>query len=244
MENVKHAGLVFSFIAILVGCGSTPIQQENTYLSQYDDISISNQGQTLGNIDRVMYQSFNIDSAISEGSKYLASRITLNSKIAIVNVQSPANNVTNYIIDSLLMHLVNNDKFIVVERSELNALENELFYQLSGSVSDDTAVSLGKQLGTQFIISGSMLPLGDKYSLRLKVINVETAQIMGTKIFQINTDSTLTALLETQKDEIPAENDAKQSTVIHGDINITNNNTTTIHGDVYVNIPNGLNWVD
>jgi TolB-like protein len=225
MEDVKHVILIFSIIILLVGCGSVPIQQGNVYQSQHGVVDTQN-------------QSLSIDSAINEGSNYLASRITVNSKIAIVNVQSPTNNVTNYVIDSLLMHLVNNDKFIVVERSELNALEKEQLYQLSGAESDETAVSLGKQLGTQFIISGSMLPLGDKYSLRLKVINVETAQIMGTKIFQIKTDNTLTALLEMQKDEIPAENNEKQNTVIHGDVNITNNNTTTIQGDVYVNMPN------
>jgi TolB-like protein len=212
---VKHAGLVFSVIIYLVGCGSTPIQQENT-----------------------INHTYSLDSAINESSEYLVSRITANSKIAVVSVQSPSINLTNYVIDSLIMHLVNNGEFLVIERSEINILEIEQHYQLSGSVSDDTAVSLGKQLGTQFIISGSILQLGDKYSLRLKAINVKTAQIMGTKIFQINMDNTLMTLLETQKEELLAENNEKQSTVIHGDINITNNNTTTIQGDVYVNMPN------
>ena len=217
MEDVKHAGLLFSLISILFGCGSAPMQHDDT-----------------------INYTYSLDSAINEGSEYLVSRIAVNSKIAVVNVQSPTINLTNYVIDHLLMHLVNNDNFMVIERSEINTLEKEQHYQLSGAVSDETAVSLGKQLGTQFIISGSMLPLGDKYSLRLKVINVETAQIMGTNIFHINTDNTLMALLVTQNEETLAKDNAKQSTIIHGDINITNNNTTTIQGDVYVNIPRGI----
>jgi len=87
-----------------------------------------------------------------------------------------------------------------------------------------------------------MLPLGDKYALRLKVINVETAQIIGTNILQVKSDRTLTALLEPPKDETPVQNNEKQTTVIQGDVNITNNNNTTIQGDVYVNMPHGLGW--
>ena len=216
---MKHAGLVFSIIIFLIGCASTPIQQNNT-----------------------TNQSLALDSALFEGSKYLASRISYKSKVAVVNIQSPTNNLTNYIIDSLLMHLVNEDKFLLIERSELNILEKEQHYQLSGMVSDETAVSIGKQLGTQFIITGSILPLDDKYSLRFKVINVETAQIIGTTIFQVISDRALTALLEPPKDEKPLQNSEKQATVIQGDVNITNNNNTTINGDVYVNMPKGLGW--
>jgi len=216
---VKAVGLGFSLLIILVGCGSTPIQQDNT-----------------------TNQILALDSAIFEGSKYLSSRISNKSKVAVVNIQSPTNNLTNYIIDSLLMHLINEDKLLLIERSELNILEKEQHYQLSGMVNDETAVSIGKQLGTQFIITGSILPLGDKYSLRFKVINVETAQIIGTTIFQVIFDKTLTALLEPPKDEKPLQNNEKPTTVIQGDVNITNNNNTTIQGDVYVNMPKGLGW--
>jgi len=131
MEDVKHAGLVFSIIVLLVGCSSTSFQQKNT-----------------------MNPNLSLDSAIFEGSKYLASRISIKSNVAVINIQSPTNNLTNYIIDSLLMHLVNEDKYLLIERSELNILEKEQHYQLSGMVSDQTAVSIGKQLGTQFIITG------------------------------------------------------------------------------------------
>jgi TolB-like protein len=219
MENVRHAGLAFSIIIFLVGCNSTPIQQDNT-----------------------INHTYSLDSAINEGSNYIVSRIKPNSKIAVVNIQSPTSNLTNYVIDSLLVHLVNDDKFFVIERSELNILENEQLYQVSGLVSDETAVSIGKQLGTQFIITGSMLPLDDKYSLRLKVLNVETAQIIGTKIFYIISDKILIALLTPSQNETPVEDNITQTTVIQGDVNIINNNTTTIQGDVYVNMPNGLGW--
>ena len=77
-------------------------------------------------------------------------------------------------------------------------------------------------------------------------ILVETAQIIGTQIYQVTSDRIIMTLLElpreeTAKTESPQANNSPQ-TVIQGDINIINNNTTTIQGDVYVNIPQGFGW--
>jgi hypothetical protein len=70
-------------------------------------------------------------------------------------------------------------------------------HQLSGEVSDETAVSVGRQLGTQIIITGSIMPLGDNYSLRLKITNVETAQIIGTQMYSVRPDNVLLSLLNS-----------------------------------------------
>jgi hypothetical protein len=38
----------------------------------------------------------------------------------------------------------------------------------------------------------------------------------------------------------PVKQETKQQPIINGDVNITNNNTTTINGDVYINKPKGF----
>jgi hypothetical protein len=169
------------------------------------------------------------------------------------------------------MHLVNKDKFSVIERAELPVLQKEQLYQTSGEVSDETAVSVGHQLGVQVIITGSFIATGSRYSLRLKAIDVETAQILGTRIYPVERDQTLISLLtppqaqpsvkakeETPppknvqpqtvinsdikaKEETPPPQNVQPQTVINGDVNITTNNDTTINGDVYINKPN---WFD
>jgi TolB-like protein len=216
MEIVKRALFIFSLSFLFADCGSIPRKELNPAFETQS-------------------QNISLDSAIIDGSDYIAGRLSAGSKVAIVNIQSSTVNLTNYIIDNISMHLVNNDSFFVIERSELDAVQNEQHYQLSGEVSDETAVSIGHQFGTQFIITGSILPLGEKYFLRLKIINVETAQIVGTKIYQISKDNTLIALLEILREQLevkPAKNTPQ--TVI--------NNTTTINGDVYINNPNGFSW--
>jgi hypothetical protein len=75
---------------------------------------------------------------------------------------------------------------------------------------------------------------GGRYSLRLKALDVETARILGTRMYQVKNDTALAALLRPAPEK---EQNASQQTVINGSINITNNNTTTINGDVYVNKP-------
>jgi TolB-like protein len=218
MKGIQRALSVFSF-ALLFGCASAPLSQAQS----------------------APPRGLDFDTALSEGADYLASRIAARSKVSVASIQAPAPNVSNYAIDSLTMHLVNKNSFVVIERSELALLQREQRYQLSGEVSDETAVSIGKQLGAQFIITGSILPLGDKYSFRIKMIAVETAQITGLKIFQISSAAAITALIPpSPPTEKPPE--SRPQTVIQGDVNITNNNTTTINGDVYINKPEGFGW--
>jgi TolB-like protein len=236
----------FYLFIILSSCSTT--SQVGQYRANAMPTTANN-----SNVIRVEQSSYqenqyvNIDMAIFEGTKYLASRILEGSKIAVVAIQAPTANLSNYVVDSISMHLVNENKSIVIERAELDTIRNEQMYQASGEVSDETAVSIGKQIGAKFIVTGSILPLGNKYSFRIKIIDAETAQNYGTKIFQFNQDRTILALLEppaiqeVEKQESTRE-EVKQTPVINGDINITNNTTTTINGDVYINMPKGLGW--
>jgi curli biogenesis system outer membrane secretion channel CsgG len=237
--NAKLVLFIFSLF-FFVGCRSTP----SPYPLQDTKIeSILNTQATTEN--RILY----LDSAISVGSSYIIGRLSSGTKVAIVNIQSPTVNLANYIIDTLSMYLVNEDRFFVIERSELGTIQKEQNYQLSGEVSDETAVSIGHQLGTQFIITGSILPLGEKYSLRLKIINVKTAQILGTKMYQVENDKILISLLDPPIAEIPVEQPKEKppektpQTVINN-TTITNNNETTINGDVFINKLNGFNLDD
>ena len=225
--------LFFSLTVLLSGCASQSAPQYQAAANA----PTANYGQV---------QTSNLDSVIREGSDYITGKLPLRSRIGVVNMNSPSANLSNYVIDGIVMHLVNTETFFVIERSELGAVQREKKYQLSGEVSDETAVSIGKQLGTQMIVTGSILPFGSDYSLRLKIIDVKTAQIIGTRIFTIRTDTVLLSLLRPPPLEpkpavvaVPEPKKETPQTVIMGDVNITNNNTTTIHGDVYINAPKG-----
>lgn len=237
MEGVRLVLLFFSLTLLLFGCASqsSPQQPVTRYapIANYGQVQTANRGTVATNSE-----SEQLDSVIREGSDYIISKLPIKSRIGVVNMNSSSVNLSNYVIDGIVMHLVNRDSFFVIERSELDAVQREQKYQLSGEVSDETAVSIGKQLGTQMIVTGSILPFGNDYSLRLKITDIQTAQIIGTRIFTVKPDNVLLSLLKSPVEEPKVA----QQTVIMGDINITNNNTTTIQGDVYVNMPKGLGW--
>jgi hypothetical protein len=228
---VRIVVFAFSLAILLLSCASAPPSTAHL------PVQVTNADTAPQSLDAVMRL----------GVDYLSGRMLPNAKVAVVSAQSPTENLSNYIIDTAVMHLVNKDKFAVIERSELDALQKEQMYQESGEVSDETAVSIGHQLGAQVIITSAIIETGDKYSLRLKALDVETARIIGTRIYQVQPDQTLTALLKpsSQSKSVPVKTEVPQEppkqTVIQGDLNITTNNNTTINGDVYVNKPEWFN---
>ena len=240
MEGVTIVIFFFSLVFILSGCNSQPAP----YQTGNSNSQTTPFNQTINvNASLVNSDSEHLDSVIQEGIVYIISRIPINSKIGVVNMQSSSINLSNYIIDNTIMHLVNTERFIVVERSGLDIIQREQQYQLSGEVSDATAISIGQQLGIQFIITGSIMPLGNNYSLGLKIINVQTAQIMGQRMYTVRSDIVLLSLLNPSVEKPVVVDEPRNDTpqqVIMGDVNITNNTTTTIHGDVHVNMPQGF----
>ncbi|MFP3043905.1 hypothetical protein LQZ19_18990 [Treponema primitia] len=126
-----------------------------------------------------------LNMAIQSGISYLHEQLPRGTRIAILNVQGSTLELSNYMVQKLSAAFVNDKYFIMIERSAavLNTLAQEMNYQLSGDVSDETALSIGKQLGTEVIISGSISrPLHRSetaYRLDLKAVQVESARIAG-----------------------------------------------------------------
>ncbi|GHU55933.1 hypothetical protein FACS189442_4050 [Spirochaetia bacterium] len=136
----------------------------------------------------------NLDEAIKGSASYLVERLAPGAKIAVLNFSAdPA--ISNYVIEELTALLVNAGDFIVVDRSELELLQGELDFHLSGEVSDQSAQSIGKKIGAQTVISGSLSPLGNRWRMRIKALEVETAKIQGVETYTVKRDTVLSSLL-------------------------------------------------
>jgi hypothetical protein len=137
-----------------------------------------------------------LDEAVKGSAAYLVERLSPGTKVAILNFSAdPA--VSNYVIEELTAFLVNDRKLIVVDRSELELLQREMDFQLSGEVSDESAQSIGQRLGAQTIISGSLSPIGAMWRMRIKALEVETAWIQGIETYTVKKDAVLSSLLST-----------------------------------------------
>jgi len=95
-----------------------------------------------------------LSTAIRGVSDYLNNTIPGGSMVVFVNVQSDFEQLSDFIIDELLANAVNDRVFTVVDRQQLDVIRAEQNLQLSGEVDDETALSVGRFLGAQTIVSG------------------------------------------------------------------------------------------
>jgi TolB-like protein len=120
-----------------------------------------------------------LDLAIREASDYLNKNVPSGSKLVILNIKSDYPPLSEYIIDVLTGNMVNDRIFTVVDRAHLALIQQEMDFQLSGEVSDESAQSIGQKLGAQTIVSGSIRPFGDLWRLTVRALGVESATVQG-----------------------------------------------------------------
>ena len=140
-----------------------------------------------------------LDMAIRDASDYLNDNIPKGSKVAILNIQSDYNNLSEYIIEELIANAVNDKSFTVVDRAQLETIRMELKFQVSGEVSDASALEIGKFLGAQTIVTGAISELADRHRMRIRALDVKTTQVQGQYNRNVNTSKTLTALMKGGK---------------------------------------------
>ncbi len=88
--------------------------------------------------------------------------------------------------------LVKSGRFEVIERGLLKKLLDEQKLSMSGVVDASTATKIGKFLGAQTIISGSVMKLQNIIEINARIIDVQTASIIAAE----NVKSTTTVKLQ------------------------------------------------
>jgi TolB-like protein len=143
-----------------------------------------------------------LDTAIRDSAAYFVERLEPGTKVAVLNFNAYLA-AANYVIEEITVFLVNDGTITVVDRSDLELLRKETDFQLSGEVSDESAQLIGKKLGAQTVISGSLTQLGNMWRMRIKALEVETARVQGISTYTIKKDYLLTSLLPKQPKTIP-----------------------------------------
>ena len=139
-------------------------------------------------------QSVDLDTAIKNGAEHFEKTLQSGTTIAVLGVRSDFSQLSEYVIDQLSYYLVNGRIFTVVDRNYLDVIQRELIYQMSGDVSDETAQSIGKQIGAQTVITVGIQPFGNEYRLVLRALSVETGVLQAILSQNIKADNRLSAL--------------------------------------------------
>jgi TolB-like protein len=124
-------------------------------------------------------QAEEIEQAIIKSFEQLINNIPQNSIVAVINISSRDIGFAEYFIDEITYLLVNSKKCRVIERNTLDAIRTEQNFQMSGDVDDDHVISIGKMIGANVVITGTISGSGQMRRLRLKALDVRTAEIIA-----------------------------------------------------------------
>ena len=139
---------------------------------------------------------FTLDDAINDYTTRLLPHIQKDRGVAVIAFETDRVILSEYFIDTMIDKLFEKGIRSIVERGRLELFQPELGYTLSGNVSDETAVRIGKRIGANTVIYGSFRKIGGNNNQAIiRATNVESGEIIYPKTYYLKTDSKLRPLL-------------------------------------------------
>jgi hypothetical protein len=138
-----------------------------------------------------------LDMAIAKIALYFSQSLAPNSNIALVNFDAESRALSDYIFEEFWIHFEDNSSLVLIERQNLEMINKELDYQLSGQVSDDSVKSIGRQFGAQTLLYGKLTRMADGYRLSVYATDVEKAT-SSLRAENIKPDRRLASMLESK----------------------------------------------
>jgi len=145
-----------------------------------------------------------LDNAINDFATELLTKISDDSRIAVISFEPDKNKLKVYVINMLeekiKQHGGNNIQ--IYERQNLDIFLKELNFSASGYVSDEDVQLIGHFVGANTLVYGSMIGItNDEYWMVIRATVTETTEMKFLKSYDLHLDSRLKGLLETAKKE-------------------------------------------
>jgi len=83
--------------------------------------------------------------------------------------------------DLLSVALVKSSKYRVLDRMNMDKILKEQAFQQTGCTDSECAVQIGQLLNMDYMITGSLSKLGERYFITINIIGVETSQIVRSE---------------------------------------------------------------
>jgi TolB-like protein len=140
-------------------------------------------------------QQLPLKEVITQSARGVEGSLPQGTMVAILNFSSPSETFSDYVIEELIGELVIGKKIAIVDRQNLALISKEMNLQMSGDVSDESAQAIGKLLGAQAIVSGTLTNMGIYHRFRIRVISVETGRIQTQVSLDLQNDRQVAYLL-------------------------------------------------
>ena len=139
-----------------------------------------------------------LHEAIERAAERIAADLPGGSRVAVIAFESPNDSVSAHILEEIAGALFDR-KIEVADRQSLEHVMGELDFQMSGYVSDESALSIGQFLGAQLVITGQLRYLGDNYRFQVNAVNVEDATRGSVIRLDVRNDRVMQNLMAIDK---------------------------------------------
>jgi tetratricopeptide (TPR) repeat protein len=138
---------------------------------------------------------------LDEGLQAAARAVELNvapgTEIAVYKISTKHDEIGDYLCDELIDFFTRSRRLVPLAReAALRVVDTEQNYQMSGLVSDASAVGIGHNLGAKVVITGTFDRYADFSQLRLRAIDVRSSAQVAAYTARIrNSDMVLTNIM-------------------------------------------------
>jgi TolB-like protein len=108
------------------------------------------------------------------------------------------NDFTKNVQDMLYTNLIQRG-MTVVEREKMEQVLNELGKSFSGMIDSSTAAEIGKMLGVEAIVVGTVADMGNSVDLRARLVDVEKGAAITAAQIDVVKDPTITKIISNGK---------------------------------------------
>lgn len=129
-----------------------------------------------------------------------------NKTVAVVGVDNLHSSISSETIEGLMLFIensfVNSGKVRVIDRKNIEKITEEYRFQSTSLTDEETAVEIGKLANADYIVTGALSKVGERYYLNVKLIDVESGEIVGSSISDASVEDVFYEMCNTAVERI------------------------------------------
>lgn len=153
---------------------------DNSYLLEGREIKLNETGVRMERVmgNNVLLETLEKSPAIAPGESV---KIFLEKKTVAIRdfdvIMGGTKEASTYLQEDMPSALVNSGQFNVVERQKLQCILEELKLSQMGLIDSSSAKQVGKMLGADLLLTGTLAFVGEKCNANIRIIDSETGLI-------------------------------------------------------------------
>ena len=161
----------------------------------------------------------NLDQRLNELSEQISNEMTQYDKttIAVVELTDLRGDITEFgqfLAEELITRLYQTKMFKIIERQLLSRVMAEQKLSLTGMIDPTSAKELGRLLGVDAIVSGTVTDLGQSLKVNARLINTETGEIFAVASTEILKDEAVRKLMSTGIESAKSVREAADKSIV------------------------------